>query len=169
MTKKQRKISAISLALLVLISTTGISMNTIWCSCTGEQYLSIFAAVMDCCQDKGQATQVEKTNQHDCCKKQTKSCKKEQYNSDKTTILAQKDCCTSKFKYAKANINLDVVALQELPVGDLVMPVVYSIPTTFQLHFVAFPQAIALEGTPNKAPPRYYGQSFMNWFQVYRC
>ena len=172
MTLKQQKISAISLALLVLISTTGISMNMMLCNCTGKQYLSVFASMMDldCCKVKLQEVKVEKTSKHDCCtKKQTKSCNKEQKNSGKTTILAQKKCCKSNFKYAKANINLDVVSLQELPVSNLVLPLAYSFPTTFHLDFVAFPKTIALEGPPNKAPPRYNGQALMNWFQVYRC
>lgn len=154
---------ALSLALLVLISTTGFSMNVMFCSCTGKQYIAILASKLhfSCCK----AQLVKAAN--NCCKKTKTNCNRSN-KKDGATILADKDCCSSIFKWKKANINLDLIQQLELPTAHFKILSNYWKTPIYQIALPVFPLTIALIGTPNKAPPRFEG-SFQNWFQIYHC
>lgn len=165
MTSAKHKITAISLAFLVLISTTGIGVNIMLCHCTGQQYLALLATKLnlECCKDK-----LAQAAKKSCCSKAT-TVKKQQTNFDSPTIMAEDDgCCSSSFKYAKANINLELAEEIPLPTTDLVVK--HWIPTaTVQYeHPVLIPQTLAYSNLSNKAPPRFK-ESILNWFQIYRC
>lgn len=169
MTAKQHRIIALSLAFLVLISTTGISMKVMLCNCTGQEYLAMLASKLDldCCKLNIQ----KQTSTHQCC---SKAHSKAKHQVSKTTshqaqIMAKKDCCTPGFKYAKANINFDLAANEQLPNYSLapLLPI-YNIPIYYET-VVSFPSTIALIGISNKAPPLPTGQALLNWYQTYRC
>jgi len=172
MKQQHHKIIAISLALLVLISTTGISMNMMLCSCTGKEYLSMMASVLelDCCKKNKLEVKASKAKTHDCCSKE-KFCKKtekKELDASKPTIMAKKDCCTPTVKYSKANINLTFESGQELPSCHLLLPSVYSFQATYYKNSITAQTAVL--GVPqNKAPPRCFGNALLNWYQTYRC
>lgn len=165
MTSTKHKIIALSLAFLVLISTTGIGLNIMLCHCTGQQYLAVLATKLnlECCKDK-----LAEAAKKSCCSNST-TIKKQQNNFESPTIMAQEDdCCSSSFKYAKSNINLELAEKTPLPITSLTinhwvtdMFVQYEQP-------VLIPQTIAYSNLSNKAPPRFK-ESVLNWFQIYRC
>ena len=172
MKQRHHRVIAISLALLVLISTTGISMNMMLCSCTGKEYLSMMASVLelDCCKTKKALVKAPKAKTHDCCSK-AKACKKTEKKAidvSKPTIMAKKDCCTPKVKYSKANINLTFGSNQELPSCKLLLPSVCSIQPTYYNSSIAA-QTVVLGVPQNKAPPGCFGHALLNWYQTYRC
>ncbi|MBL4649344.1 MAG: hypothetical protein JKY03_06390 [Aureispira sp.] len=164
MTSTKHKITAFSLAFLVLISTTGIGLNIMLCHCTGQQYLALLATKLnlECCKDK--LTEAAKKS---CCSNST-TIKKQQNNFESPTIMAQDDCCSSSFKYAKSNINLELS--EEIPLPTTSFVVNHWIPDTFVQYEqpVLIPQTIAYSNLSNKAPPRFK-ESVLNWFQIYRC
>ncbi|WMX15823.1 MULTISPECIES: hypothetical protein [unclassified Aureispira] len=161
MTTTKHKITAFSLAFLVLISTTGIGLNIMLCNCTGVQYLAILASKMnlECCKEKLAAAK------KNCC---TNSKTIQQDNFDSPTIMAEKECCSSSFKYAKANINLELV--KEIPLPTTSFVHTFWVPSKVLPYTepLLLPQNVACSNTSNKAPPRFK-ESILNWFQVYRC
>jgi hypothetical protein len=172
MKQQHHKLIAISLALLVLISTTGISMNMMLCSCTGKEYLSMMASVLelDCCKIKKTIVKAAKVKKHDCCSK-AKACKKtekKEIDVSKPTIIAKKDCCTPTVKYSKANINLTFGSQEELSSCKLLLPSHYSVQATYYNNSIVA-QAAVLGVPQNKAPPRCFGHALLNWYQTYRC
>lgn len=164
MTSTKHKITAISLAFLVLISTTGIGLNIMLCNCTGQQYLALLATKLnlECCKDK-----LTKVAKESCCSPTTTN-KKQQGNFDAPTIMAEDDCCSSSFKYAKANINLELAEEISLPTTNFVIP--YYLPNAIVQYEQAalIPQTLTYSNLSNKAPPRFK-ESILNWFQIYRC
>lgn len=164
MTNTKHKITAISLAFLVLISTTGIGLNIMLCNCTGQQYLALLASRLnlDCCKDK-----LAEAAKKSCCP--SASSIKNQANSfDSPTIMAKEECCSSSYKYAKANINLELAKEIPLPSTDFVF---HPLRTNFVVQYqqpTLIPQTIAYSNLSNKAPPRF-NESILNWFQIYRC
>jgi hypothetical protein len=164
MTNTKHKITAISLAFLVLISTTGIGLNIMLCHCTGQQYLALLATKLnlECCKDK-----LAKAAKKSCCSKAT-TIKKQQTNFDSPTIMAEDGCCSSSFKYAKANINLELA--EEIPLPTTNFVVNYWVHNAIIQHEqpTLIPQKLAYSNLSNKAPPRFK-ESILNWFQIYRC
>ena len=164
MTSTKHKMTAISLAFLVLISTTGIGLNIMLCHCTGQQYLAILATKLnlECCKAK-----LAKSAKKSCCSSST-TIKKQQNNFESPTIMAEDHCCSSSFKYAKANINLELSEEILLPTTNFVVN--HSITNAFVQYQqpVLIPQPIAYSCLSNKAPPRFK-ESILNWFQTYRC
>ena len=165
MTSTKYKITAISLAFLVLISTTGIGLNVMLCNCTGQQYLALLATNLnlECCKDK-----LAKAAKKSCCSRAT-TIKKQQNNFESPNIMAEDDCCCSSFfKYAKANINLELGEEILLPTTEFVIN--SWITNTFVQYEqpVLIPQTITYSNLSNKAPPRFK-ESILNWFQIYRC
>lgn len=163
MTSTKHKITAISLAFLVLISTTGIGLNIMLCNCTGQQYLAVLASKLnlECCKDK-----LAEAAKNNCCSSST-SIKKQPNNFELPTIMADDDCCSSSFKYAKANINLELS--EEIPLPTISFVLNYFINALVQYEQpVRIPQTIAYSSLSNKAPPRFK-TSILNWFQIYRC
>jgi len=164
MTSTKHKITAISLAFLVLISTTGIGLNIMLCNCTGQQYLALLASELnlECCKNK--LAEVAKKG---CCSGATKV-KKQQNNFESPTIMAKKDCCSSSFKYAKSNINLELAEEIPLPTTNFVFEHWIKNTAVQYKQPVLIPQTIAYSNLSNKAPPRFK-ESILNWFQIYRC
>lgn len=164
MTSTKHKITAITLAFLVLISTTGIGLNIMLCNCTGQQYLALLATKLnlECCKDK-----LAKAAKESCCSPTTTS-KKQQSNFDSPTIMAEDDCCSSSFKYAKANINLELAEEIPLPTTNFVTQYYFQNTTVQYEQALLVPQTLTYSNLSNKAPPRFK-DSILNWFQIYRC
>lgn len=164
MATQKHQIIALSLALLVLISTTGISMKMMLCHCTGEEYWTLITNKLGCCKQFEAA--VEKATS--CCsKKEETSCPSHKKGNN---VSPNEKCCSSKFQYAKANINLDLVQMQDLPYSEALIPILNSysyLPIWAENFFV--PKEIALAGCQNKAPPLPFGQDLLHWLQIYRC
>lgn len=164
---KQHKLTAISLAFLILISTTGISMNMMLCNCTGQQYLAFLAKQtnLTCCQQKANISPKQV-----CCSSSSIIPKHHhaQTSTGEPTILVNKNCCSSFFQYTKANINLDLIQVLELPafVGSLLTNLIKI--SAAYIAPVVIPQHLVVQEHSNKAPPRF-GRSILNWFQIYRC
>lgn len=165
MKQTQHRVIALCLAFLVLISTTGISMNIMLCQCTGEQYLALLAndTPRECCQKhRAQATKKQ------CCSKATsKQCS---IDNKQTHFKAKKNCCTPGFQYAKANINFELQKHVDFVINSFftVIPVIKSV-TYDYCYSNPF---VGLETTKrlhNKAPPQFFGQLLLHWIQTYRC
>lgn len=164
MTTTKHKITAISLAFLVLISTTGIGLNVMLCHCTGQQYLALLASKLnlECCKDK-----LAEAAKKSCCSNAT-TIKKQPNSFESATIIAEDDCCSSSFKYAKANINLELAKDIPLPTTNFAFNYQSANPVVHYEQYIFAPQQIAYNSLSNKAPPRFKG-SILNWFQIYRC
>lgn len=164
MATTKHKITAFSLAFLVLISTTGIGLNIMLCNCTGQQYLALLASQLnlECCKEK-----LAEAAKKSCCSTST-IIKQQPTNFESPTIMATKKCCTSSFKYAKANINLELTEGIDLPTTNW-LPYLWLDRYTVQYEQAPLiPQIIAQGRLSNKAPPRFK-DSILNWFQIYRC
>jgi len=164
MNDTQHRIIALSLAFLVLISTTGISMNMMLCQCTGEQYLAAFASKTpkECCE-KHHAQPTQKQ----CCSATTS--KKCSTDSKQTQFKAKKTCCTPGFQYAKANINFELQKNIDFVIDGFCAVIPTIISTTYDCYSNPF---VGLETTKrlhNKAPPLFFGQQLLHWIQTYRC
>ena len=164
MTSTKHKITAISLAFLVLISTTGIGLNIMLCNCTGQQYLAILASKLnlECCKAK-----LVEASKKSCCASSSKA-KKQPTHFESPTIMAKDDCCTSSFKYAKANINLELAEETLLPTNNFALYPEAVYPVIQYETPLILPQTIGYYNLSNKAPPRFK-ESILNWFQTYRC
>lgn len=164
MTAKQHKTMAFSLAFLILISTTGFSVNMLFCSCTGKQYLATLASKLhlDCCKvELAEAAQ-------NCSVKVKPTVFAQSVQQDEFQVITKKNCCSNSFKWAKANINLEVTNPLEFPTFILLPVFNYVKQPAYDVPFAVFPKTIALAGYTNKAPP-LRGVSIQNWFQIYRC
>lgn len=166
MATQKHQIIALSLALLVLISTTGISMKMMLCHCTGKEYWTLITSKLSCCKLFDEV--VGKTTS--CCSKKEQSSCPSTIDKKGNNVSTNEKCCSSKFQYAKANINLDLVQLQDLPYSEALIPTLnsYSYPPIWAESFFV-PKEIALAGCQNKAPPKFSGQALLHWLQVYRC
>lgn len=159
------KITAIILAFLVLFSTTGISMNVILCHCTGQQYLSSFLSNTSCCTKKEAPLQ---GNSSSCCSQNSiASCSKD----GESSIKNGKKCCSSSFKYAKSNINLDLAASPVLPVLPVFLALTPTLTTILYSYnnILVIADNYAVIANPNKAPPKPFGQILLQLIQNYRC
>jgi len=163
MTKTKHKITAISLAFLVLISTTGIGLNTMLCSCTGQQYLAFLVTKLNlnCCK----GTLGDAVKENSCSS--SSIIKKQQSNFELPSVIEKEDCCSSSFKYAKASINLELSEEIPLPTSSLVAYHWFYTLLPYEQP-VLIPQTVAYSNLSNKAPPRFK-ESILNWFQIYRC
>ncbi|MCP4441718.1 MAG: hypothetical protein GY810_22660 [Aureispira sp.] len=157
---------AFFLAILMLISNVGISMDILLCHCTDQLKVAIFSEVepQTCCKHKLQ----KEVKTHSCCKKTTKPTHCTKPSIDKKTEKVSKDCCSNGSQYltldqahTQDNLNIDfsnwvAIIPNKLMVAytatqDWILPNIYNkIPS-------------------NKAPPLPSGRQLLQAIQRYIC
>ena len=156
--QKRHRIVALTLAVLVFISTTGVGITLGWCHCTNQAIASIFVP-SECCSH-----QVVQPVKDACCAKTAAA-----INAQTPSISAQK-CCDTVFKYTTADI--DFTNWVEGQVPTINWTVWIDVPQLVYHQVVAnlFTFVTTYKANPNKAPPvRLFGKILLQFIQIYRC
>ena len=148
-----QKIGILTWTFYFLVSITGISLQNLYCHCTGKAYTSFFS-IEHKCGDHHKPTQKLSS----CCKKlsKTSSC---HFAQEETN-----DCCAPKTKILKADIDLLISSdIATLPtISDLIVE-----PLLLKHNFLySFQPKIRLQSRP---PPRLHGVDLCNFIQSYLC
>ena len=142
----------------------GVSVNTLYCFCTGESQASLFE-IDHVCQKKPSASTPLPEGFYDlppCCQKaiKEKTCAKD--------VHKDQDCTKKTKKLLKADLKFLEIKKTELPTIELfAVEPSPSFPEIFiqkqdlrNLHS---------EILPRPPPPQYWGRKWLNFIQVYRC
>ena len=152
-----KNITAGFLIVVILISTMGFSVNTMYCLCMDQYKASLFE-IDDTCKE-------EESNAHEmaqlppCCQK-AMTCHE--------PIKEHKDCSKHDKKYVKADLKFLEFQKNELPkapVFDVLVSFDYNFYFTSKITFLSDIQPLVAD----RAPPQYYGRKLLNFIQVYRC
>jgi hypothetical protein len=148
---------------IMMISTMGFSVNTLYCYCMGQYEMSLFNIEHHCNKPHGKAVESEKEDEdyvktfHPCCQKALACAKKE----------ASKDDCTKREKkFFKADLKFLEFQKTELP-----QPLYFIVEKPFFNHkrFCIAEIKNPKSQIPVRPPPQYYGRFLLNFIQVYRC
>ncbi len=159
----------ITVALLIgviLFSTMGVSVNTLYCFCTGESQVSLFEINHVC--DKKPSENAEQSGLPEgffdlppCCQKAIKeACAKKAHDNH--------DCTKKTKKHFKADLKFLEIKKTELPLVELF---VFNPTVCFHEDFNPKQDLKKLhsEILPRPPPPQYWGRKWLNFIQVYRC
>lgn len=157
-----KQLTVFGMLFVLLISTLGMSVNTLYCYCKGEIEYSLFEIEGDNHCDKNESIQ----QLPKCCQKVEKkqSCCK--------TIDHEKKPCTKKGSvYVKLNVDylLPHFDLQKVPsiLCDFI-PTTQSI--WFNNRINTLKSAVLTLSNPNKAPPiKPYGKNWCIFVQSFLC
>jgi hypothetical protein len=145
---------------LMLISSLGVSVNTLYCFCTGEQAASLFEIEHTCTANHADEILDETfKNLPPCCQKAMACAAKEKTNKDH-------DCTKKEKKYVKADLKFLKTTQTLFPNFCFIAPSyapLYPLPITPSADF----NAIVCD-MPENPPPQYWGRSWLNFIQVYR-
>lgn len=168
MKKSVKHITVALLIAAILFSTMGVSVNTLYCFCTGESQASLFEINHECEKKPSESTDNSELpegfyNMPSCCQKAIKDAacaKKKEHN--------EHDCTKKTKKHLKADLKFLEIKKTELPTIEL-FAVEYStpFPEYFSQNFDITSQE--LETLPRPPPPQYWGRKWLNFIQVYRC
>jgi hypothetical protein len=140
-------------AFYFLLSTTGVSLQHLYCHCANIEQVSLFAIDYKCSSHKKEKALAT------CCKKLL-ACEKTVEKS-----LSKPDCCDPSTEYIKADIDILVISkLPELPTIDISTPLVSIAFSSFTIikdnsFFQSF----------HHPPPRRYGIALRHFIQSYLC
>jgi hypothetical protein len=151
---------------VILFSTMGVSVNSLYCFCTGESQVSLFEINHVCDKKPSESAECLAlpegfSDLHPCCQKAIieANAKKAHDNHD----------CTKKTKKRlKADLKFLEIKKTELPTLEL-----FADASDF-----SFPKVISekkdlahlhSETLPRPPPPQYWGRKWLNFIQVYRC
>lgn len=148
---------------VMLISSMGFSVNTMYCFCMGEYEVSLFEIEHQCNKEEEPQTAVDISHLHPCCQKamREKACAQQKKE--------HKGCTKHDKKYFKADLKFTEFHKTEMPetaflaVEDFCLP---SFPVYSSIRFISEIQAQIIYRPP---PPQYYGRKLLNFIQVYRC
>ncbi len=146
------------LVIVMLISTMGFSINTMYCFCMGEYEVSLFEINHQC--QKEEQLNPEMAKLPPCCQKMMLACQK--------TAKKHKGCEKHEKKYLKADLKFLEFSKNELskaPVFDIQPSLQNSFYTSSKVTFISEIQPKIAD----RAPPQYYGRKLLNFIQVYRC
>ena len=140
-------------AFYFLLSTTGVSLQHLYCHCANIEQVSLFAIDSKC-----DAHTKEKVFSP-CC---TKLLACEKKAKEETT---PKDCCDPTTEYIKADIDILMISeLSELPHFDISIPLIPIVFSSFSiLKDNSFFQSY------QHPPPRRYGILLLHFIQSYLC
>ena len=146
---------------IVSISTMGVSVNSLYCFCTGESKVSLFDIEHRCEKEPSESVKHSEgfSDLHPCCRKVLlkNACEKH-----------EKDCTRKAKKIIRADLKFLEIKKTEVPVFELLADArvrsfyVNSEPTTA----FYYPKT---ETLPRPPPPQYWGRKWLNFIQVYRC
>ena len=143
---------------IVLVSTMGFSVNTLYCYCTG-QYETSLANIEHHCTKIQEDEDLSKL--HPCCRKaRLAACEKMKKEHD------EKDCTKREKKFCKADLKFLEITKTEVPQPSFVW--VKSLKITPTYFSIAKIQNLKSE-IPTRPPPQYFGRFLLNFIQVYRC
>ena len=160
-----KHITVTFLIAIVMFSTMGISVNTLYCFCTGESQASLFEIEHKCGKEPSESAQLPEgfSDLPPCCQKAIKkaACAKGKHNDH--------DCTKKSKKRIKADLKFLEIKKTEPPVFELyaVEPVFTSFNERFSPKFDC--SNTKSETLPRPPPPQYYGRKLLNFIQVYRC
>ena len=148
------------LIVVMMISTMGFSINTMYCLCMGQYEVSLFEIDHKCTKEE-EKLDSEIAKMHPCCQKAmlAKAGKEKKEH---------KGCTQHEKKYVKADLKftelhktemLKVATFEALPVCF------HTIPVFSKVAFISEIQPILAY----RPPPQYYGRKLLNFIQVYRC
>ncbi len=149
---------------IVMFSTMGLSVNTVYCLCTGETKISLVEIEDNCDKKPSESTPLPKGfyNLPPCCQNAIKkaACSKEGKKDH--------DCTKKTKKIYKADLKFLEIKKTELPTIELlaVTPLA-SFPEIFTPIFDRL--NLQSEALPRPPPPQYFGRKLLNFIQVYRC
>ena len=145
------------LIVVILISTMGFSVNTMYCFCLGQYKVSLFE-IDDTCK-KEEPIDSEMANMPPCCQKAI-ACHE--------PVKEHKDCTKQEKKYIKADLKFlefQKTELPKAPVFDVLVSFHHNFYFTSKIAFLSEIQPLVAD----RAPPQYYGRKLLNFIQVYRC
>ena len=156
-----KHIAVAYLIAIISISTMGVSVNSLYCFCTGETKVSVFEIQHICTKEPSESTQLPEgfSDLPPCCQVAIKKAACHNHEHD----------CTKKTKkHIKADLKFVELKKTELPNIELVAfvpSVMFSkiISPKFDL------QNVRNETLPRPPPPQYFGRKLLNFIQVYRC
>ncbi len=147
-----------------MFSTMGLSVNTVFCLCTGETKISFIDLDDNCDKKPSESISLPEGfyNLPLCCQNAIKkeACSKIGKNDH--------DCTKKTKKIFKADLKFLEIKKTELPTIELlaVAPLA-SFPKTFMPTFDRL--NLQSEALPRPPPPQYFGRKLLNFIQVYRC
>lgn len=150
-------ITAGFLIVVILISTMGFSVNTMYCLCLGQYEVSLFK-IDDKCK-KEETVDIEIANMPPCCQK-VMTCHE--------PVKEHKDCSKHEKKYVKADLKFlefQKTELPKAPVFDVLVSFYHNFYLTSKITFLSEIQPLVAD----RAPPQYYGRKLLNFIQIYRC
>lgn len=149
---------------IVMFSTMGLSVNTVYCLCTGETKISLVDIDDNCDKKPSESTPLPEGfyNLPPCCQSAIKkeACSKIGKNDH--------DCTKKTKKLFKADLKFLEIKKTELPNIELLAVVpLASFPKIFTPIFDRL--NLQSEALPRPPPPQYFGRKLLNFIQVYRC
>ncbi|MBL7817704.1 MAG: hypothetical protein JNL70_22040 [Saprospiraceae bacterium] len=150
---------------IVLFSTMGLSVNTLYCFCTGKSETSLFDIAHQCEKEPSEnALQLPEGfyNMHPCCQKAIKDalCKKTGHDNH--------DCTKKTKKHLKADLKFLEIKKSELPTIELLaIQPQHNTPLFSEVKIEAY--CPITQALPRPPPPQYSGRDRLNFLQVYRC
>ena len=152
-----KNITAGFLIVVILISTMGFSVNTMYCLCMGQYKASLFE-IDDTCK-KEEILNPEIAKMPPCCQK-AMACHE--------PVKEHKGCTKHEKKYVKADLKFLEFQKNQLPkatVFDVLVSFNHTFDFTSKITFLSDIQPLIAD----RAPPQYYGRKLLNFIQVYRC
>ncbi len=159
-----KHITVAFLIAIVMISTMGVSANSVYCFCTGETKISLVEIEDDCDKKPSESTPLPEGfyNMPPCCQEALMklTCTKVGQNDQ--------DCTKKTKKLFKADLKFLEIKKTELPNIELLAVA----------HMTFFPELftpkfdrknLQSETLPRPPPPQYFGRKLLNFIQVYRC
>lgn len=149
------------LVVVMMVSTMGISVNTLYCFCKGKYEASLFKIDHHCdsIHEGNDAEDPDLADLPPCCKK-AMACHKTD---------AEKDGCTKRdTKLVKADLKFLEIKKEELPdiqwfIADIAIePRAFFYTKNLKNWTLKF-------DLPTRPPPQYFGRKLLNFIQVYRC
>jgi len=159
---QKRCFIAVSLSLLILVSSVGWSSYARYCSCAEKVYTSLFANnESDCCQAHKAQKEVT-TTEHSCCSKKQVQ---EEYCQKKD------NCCNTKVKYMALDTDATLVQVS-IDIPNVLTDWNFTgLPNLAHIDFIASYNLATLykkSFLPN-APPPISGRQLLQLIQVMRC
>ena len=142
----------------------GLSVNTVYCLCTGETKISLVDIDDNCDKKPSESTPLPEGfyNLPPCCQS---AIKKEAYSKIGKN---DHDCTKKTKKLFKADLKFLEIKKTELPNIELLAVVpLASFPKIFTPIFDRL--NLQSEALPRPPPPQYFGRKLLNFIQVYRC
>jgi hypothetical protein len=165
---QQQRISAVFLAILILVSSVGWSSYARYCSCANEVYTSLFAKNEGTCCKHHAAQKAKAAPKHSCCSLQHT---KEKALSEEDSCKKSDNCCHTQVKYMALDADA-TLAQAALDLPNLLTDWNFSAKTN--LLYPNFIRNYSLSNydkgmfLPNAPPPKS-GRQLLQFIQVMRC